>query len=163
MILAVGLLLTACGADDPAEEAVETDEDVVASASVVIDQASLLNATSEDGSWIVIIQQDLSVDEDIILVGEFTNNNELDRKIALYDQDDDRNLTDRYTLEAPSITVQSPSTRFQGGTFVGDVYVEAENFELIDFTLDGNLYFETEEAEETFSMDEDSTITGDIE
>ncbi|RQD78456.1 MAG: hypothetical protein D5S01_01405 [Halanaerobium sp. MSAO_Bac5] len=163
MILALGLLLTACGADDPAEEAVEPEEDVVTSASVVTDQASLLNAASEDGSWILIIHQDLSVEEDIVLAGEFTNNDQLDRKLALYDQDDQRNLTDRYTLEAPSIRVQSPSTRFQGGSFIGDVYVEAENFALIDFTVDGNLYFETEEAEATFTMDEDSTVTGDME
>ena len=163
LILAVALLLTACGAEDPAEEAVETEEDVITSASVVTDQASLLNAASEDGSWILIIHQDLSVDEDIVLAGEFINNGQVDRKLALYDQDDDRNVTDRYTLEAPSITVQSPNTRFQSGTFVGDVYVEAENFTLIDFTVDGNIYFETEEAKSTFSFESNSSITGDLE
>ena len=138
-------------------------QDTVSSASVVTDQESLLNAASEDGSWILIVQQDLSISEDIVLEGEFTNRDELDRKLALYEQDDQRNVTARYTLEAPSITVQSPNTRFQSGTFVGDIYVEAENFTLIDFTVDGNIYFETEADKKTFSINNGARITGEIE
>jgi hypothetical protein len=160
-ILVLGLILTGCAAEETADEAVE--EDVVSSPSVVTDEESLINAMSADGTWIIIMQQDLSTEEELVLEGEFTEDGEADRKLALYEQDEDRNVTARYTLEAPSITVQSPNTRFQSGTFVGDVYVEAPNFRLIDFTIDGNVYFENEEAKDTFSMEEGSEVTGNLE
>ncbi len=136
-------------------------QDTVSSASQVVDEDSLMTAVEE--SWILIIQQDLSVDEEIVLEGEFTNRDEVDRKLALYDQDDDRNVTDRYTLEAPSITVASPSTRFKAGIFVGDVYVQAENFKLTTgFTVEGNVYFENEAAKETFTIEGGATVTGNL-
>lgn len=138
-------------------------QDGTTSASVVVDQESLMNAAAEDGTWILIIQQDLSVDEEIVLEGEHTNRDEVDRKLALYEQDEDHEVTERYTLEAPSITVKSPSTRFQGGTFVGDVYVEANNFALRDFVVEGNVYFENEEAKETFTIGDGATVTGNLE
>ncbi|MEC9489829.1 MAG: hypothetical protein UMU04_02695 [Halanaerobiales bacterium] len=159
-ILVLGLILTGCTAEEAVEE---VEEDVVSSPSVVTDEESLINAMSADGSWIIVIQQDLSTDEELVLEGEFTEDGEADRKLALYEQDEDRNVTARYTLEGPSITVQSPNTRFQSGTFVGDVYVKAPNFRLIDFTIDGNVYFENEEAKETFTMEEGSKITGNLE
>jgi hypothetical protein len=138
-------------------------QDTVSSPSVVVDADTLMNAASEDGSWILIIQQDLAVDEEIVLEGTHENRGEVDRKLALYDQDDDHNVTDRYTLEAPSITVASPSTRFKAGTFVGDVYVEAEGFELeTGFTIDGNVYFENEAAKNTFIISGGATVTGDL-
>ena len=136
-------------------------QDTVSSASQVVDADSLMTAAEE--SWILIIQQDLSVDEEIVLEGTHENRGEVDRKLALYDQDEDHNVTDRYTLEAPSITVASPSTRFKAGTFVGDVYVEAEGFELeTGFTIDGNVYFENEAAKNTFIISGGATVTGDL-
>ncbi|MGP3779759.1 hypothetical protein ACTWKD_13160 [Halanaerobium saccharolyticum] len=136
-------------------------QDTVSSPSVVVDGASLQTAAEE--SWILIIQQDLSVDEEIVLDGEFKNRDTVDRKLALYDQDDDHNVTDRYTLEAPSITVNSPSTRFKAGIFVGDVYVQAENFRLTTgFTVEGNVYFENKAAKETFTIEGGATVTGDL-
>ncbi|MFP4020841.1 MAG: hypothetical protein ACOCQA_01305 [bacterium] len=136
-------------------------QDTVSSASKVVDEDSLMTAAED--SWILIIHQDLSVDEEIVLDGEFENNGEVDRKLALYDQDDDYNVTDRYTLEAPSITVNSPSTRFKAGVFVGDVYVAAENFKLTSgFTVEGNVYFENEAAKESFTIEGGATVTGDL-
>ena len=136
-------------------------QDTVSSASQVVDEDSLMTAVEE--SWILIIQQDLSVDEEIVLEGEYTNRDEVDRKLALYDQDDDRNVTDRYTLEAPSITVASPNTRFKAGIFVGDVYVQSENFKLTTgFTVEGNVYFENEAAKETFTIEGGATVTGNL-
>jgi hypothetical protein len=164
VIVVLGLILTGCAAEETADEVVEeSEEDVVSSPSVVTDEESLINAMSAEGSWIVIIQQDLSTDEELVLEGEFTEDGEPDRKLALYEQDEDRNVTARYTLEAPSITVKSPNARLQSGTFIGDVYVEAPNFRLIDFTVDGNVYFENEEAKDTFTMERGSEVTGNLE
>lgn len=136
-------------------------QDTVSSPSVVVNEDTLMTAADE--SWILIIQEDLSVDEDIVLEGEYENYGEVDRKLALYDQDDDRNITDRYTLEAPSITVKSPSTRFKAGVFVGDVYVEAENFKLTHgFTVEGNIHFENEAAKASFKIENGANVTGDL-
>lgn len=154
LMIAVAALLVA-----PAVSA----QDAVSSPSVVVDEDSLLNAVSDNGEWIVIIQQDISTDQDLVLEGEKENRGEVDRKLALYDQDDDHNITDRYTLEAPSITVKSPNTRFQGGIFVGDVYVESEDFSLNGgFTVEGNVYFENEAAKNTFTIDGGATVTGNL-
>ena len=72
--------------------------------------------------------QDITTDQEIVVEGQFTCRDEIYRKIALYAQDEDRNVRDRYTLTAPKLTVRSENTRIQGGTFVGDVYVQADKF-----------------------------------
>src|SRR6056297_1879308 len=82
-IVVLGLILTGCAAEETAEEAVqETEEDVVSSPSVVTDEESLVNAMSADGTWIIIMEQDLSTDQELVLEGEFTEDGETDRKLA---------------------------------------------------------------------------------
>lgn len=171
VIVGFAVVLTGCAAQDTAENgeeaaqepAQESAEEPVSSPSVAVDAETLTEAMSADGTWIIIVQQDLTVDQELVLEGEFSEDGELDRKLALYEQDEDRNVTARYTLTAPSITVRSPNTRFQSGTFVGDVYVEAENFTLRDFTVDGNVYFENEAAKTSFNFENGSEITGTLE
>lgn len=139
-------------------------QDTVSSPSVVVDEESLMEAMSADGTWIVIFENDFSTDEELVFEGEFTNDGEVDRKLALYKSAEDHSVAERYTLEAPSITVKSPNTRFHAGTLVGDVYVEANNFSLRNgFTLDGNIYFENEEAKSTFTIQEGAEVTGTLE
>ncbi|MGM0446421.1 MAG: hypothetical protein ACQEQH_08415 [Bacillota bacterium] len=137
-------------------------QDTTSSASVPANDEQLVEAMSADGTWIIIFYDDFTTDEDLVMEGEHTNRGEVDRKLALYEQDSDRNLVARFTLEAPSITVRSPKTRFQNGTFKGDVYVESNNFALNDFTVDGDIYFETEEAKTTFTVNGGTEITGDL-
>jgi len=163
VFMAFAVVLTGCTGQDTGENGEEAAQETVSSPSVAVDADSLTEAMSADGTWIIILNQDLTVDQELVLEGDFTEDGELDRKLALYEQDEDRNVTARYTLEAPSINVQSPNTRFQSGTFVGDVYVEANNFSLIDFTIEGNIYFENEEAKNTFSMERGSQVTGNLE
>lgn len=134
--------------------------DAVTSASTVTDEASLLKAASKDGTWIVILVGDMEVKQDIVLEGAFTNRDQPDRKIALYTQDENRNVTARFKLTAPKLIVRSENTRVQGGTFVGDVYVEAKNFQVVDATIEGNVYFANEEAQSTFKLDNNGKVTG---
>jgi len=82
------------------------------------------------------------------------------RKIALYTQDDKHVVTARFTLTAPKLTINSPEASIQHGTFVGDLYVSTDNFKLVDQKVDGNIYFSTESAKSTFTMDETSEVTG---
>lgn len=82
------------------------------------------------------------------------------RKLAFYAQDENRVVTARYTVTAPMMTINSIDCSIQHGTFRGDLYVSAKNFQLIDTTVDGNVYFTNADAQSTFKMDETSKITG---
>jgi hypothetical protein len=48
----------------------------------------------------------------------------------------------------------------QHGTFKGDLYVAVPNFQLVDAKVDGNIYFTTQAAKDTFVMDAKSSVTG---
>jgi hypothetical protein len=141
--------------------------DAVTTASIVNTQDAFLNAISNKGTWIIAILEDMTVDQDLVLDGEFKNGKKDDngkdviqRKLALYSQDEQRNITARYTLTAPKFTINSPEASIQHGTFKGDVYVNAENFQLIDATVDGNVYFMSDKAKSSFKMDDTSKVTG---
>lgn len=145
----------------------ETTPDVTTTASIVNEAGAFQKAISSTGTWIIAITKDLSIDKDLLLDGEFKNGKKdtegkdiIQRKIALYAQDDKRNITARYTLSAPKFTINSLNASFQHGTFKGDVYVTAKNFQLIDATVDGNIYFTNDEAKATFKSDDKSKITG---
>jgi hypothetical protein len=145
----------------------ETTPDVVTTASIVDDEAAFEKAISNTGTWIIATLKDLTFDKDLVLDGEFKNGKKDDagkdviqRKIALYTQDENRKVTARFNLTAPKLTINSPNASIQHGTFKGDVYVSAENFELVDATVDGNLYFTTDDAQSTFEMDDASKVTG---
>ena len=140
--------------------------DVVSSASFKYDAEGLKEAMSADGAWIIIPTNDIITDEELVVEGTFYNKNDttkdLYRKIAPYTQDDDRNVLERFTITAPKLTVKSPNTSLQAGIFVGDIYVEAEGFNLNkDAKVDGNIYFATEELKATFEQNE-CEVTGEI-
>lgn len=142
----------------------ETDAVSAATQTIVSDEDTLVEGFGAEGGWIVIFNEDMTSEQELVVEGDQTNNNgETARKIALYDQDEDRNKTDEYTLTAPSLTVSSESTRIQGGTFAGDVYVEADGFQLVDASIDGNLYFANEDFESSAEIDEDSSVSGSTE
>lgn len=162
-------LLTGCSTKKATQDTTETP-DTVSSASIVNTASTFQKAISSDGTWIIAITKDLIIEDELLVEGEFKNgkkddngNELLQRKIALYSQDEDRNITARYTLTAPKMTVTSPNASIQHGTLKGDLYISVANFKLIDATVDGNVYFTTEEAESTFSMDDTSLITGNQE
>jgi len=137
--------------------------DAVTSASIVSDAAAFEKAISKDGKWIICTLNDLVINKNLVLEGDFVNTKTPPvsaRKIALYTQDDDHNVTARFTLTAPKLTIKSPDARIQSGTFKGDLYVYAKNFALVDAKVDGNVYFATQIAKDTFTMDEKSSITG---
>ncbi len=141
--------------------------DAVTTASIVDNEEAFLKAISKDGTWIIAITKDLNIDKELLLEGEFKNgkkddagNDIIQRKIALYAQDENRNITARYNLTAPKLTISSPKASIQRGTFKGDVYVSGTDFELVDATVDGNIYFMTKEAQDSFKMDDTSKVTG---
>lgn len=141
--------------------------DVVTTASLVDNIGAFEYGISQEGTWIVSIIKNLESDNALVLDGDFENGKKeangdviMQRKISLYAQDADRNITARYTLVAPSLTVNSINASIQHGTFVGDIIVSGLNFKLVDTAVDGNIYFVTEEAKLTFLMDDSSSVTG---
>jgi len=174
-LLLVGFL-AACGADEEeqtdenatndTEETEETEEDVVTTASLVDEPDAFVDAVSEDGTWIIATLDDIAIDEDVVVAGEFYDkddeSSDIYRKIAPYTQDEDHNITDSFTITVPSLTVQSENLNFQGGTLEGDMIVEANGFMLDETaTIDGNLQFANEEAESSATID--GEVTGEIE
>lgn len=148
-------------------KAQENKTDVVTTASVVDNAAAFEKAISNKGTWIIAIVKDLTINKDLVLDGEFKNGKKdkegkdiVQRKVALYTQDENRNVTNRFTLTAPKFTINSPKASIQHGTFKGDLYVSSKDFQLIDATVDGNVYFTNNEAKSTFKMDNASKITG---
>lgn len=168
MGLVLGLaILAGCGnnadtakTETPAKtEAAATD--VKTTASIVNDNDAFLNAISAKGTWIIAVLNDMTIDQDLVLDGQFTNKDAAARKIALYSQDENRKVTARYTLTAPKLTVNSENARIQGGTFKGDVYVKANGFQLVDGTIEGNLYFSTQEQLDAFKLEDGAKVTGE--
>jgi len=140
--------------------------DLVTAASISADPAAFAKALGEDGTWIVCPTTDMTFNSELVIEGTFYNKDDssrdIYRKVGPYAQDDNHNITERYTLVAPQFTVKSPNTRFQGGIFVGDVYVEAEGFNLSKATVVGNIYFANEEYKSSFES-KDSEVTGVVE
>ncbi|KPU42372.1 hypothetical protein OXPF_41570 [Oxobacter pfennigii] len=141
--------------------------DTTTTASIVDTNEAFEKAISSSGTWIICTLKDLTFEKELVLDGEFKNGKKdaagkdvIQRKIALYTQDDAHNVTARFNLTAPKLTINSPEARIQSGTFKGDLYVSAKNFQLVDAKVDGNVYFTTEEAQSTFKMDDKSSVTG---
>ncbi len=160
-------VLAGCGAKETKEtketQAVKEAADVVTSASIVDNAEAFLKAVSKDGTWIVATLNDLTIDKEIVLEGAFTNKDKPARKIALYAQDENRKQTASYTLKAPKLTVKSENGSIVKGTFVGDVYVEANGFSLQSAKIEGNLYFASEEFKASSKIDDKSSVTGATE
>lgn len=139
--------------------------DVVSSASLASDEATLQKALKE--SWIVLLKNDITTSKDIVIEGNFTKPDKNDsskmvpagRTLALY-ENGENNTTKSYTLTTPKITVKSKDTKIEGGTIVGDVYVEADGFDLENAKIEGNVYFTKQEYKDTFKIDDKSTVTG---
>ncbi len=156
---------TTAAATTPAAGTPTTD--AISSASIVNTQDAFVKAISKNGTWIICLTKDLTLDKDISLDGEFKNGKKdsagkdiIQRKIALYSQDANRNITARYTLTAPKFTINSPEASIQHGTFKGDLYVNVKNFQLVDAIVEGNVYFTSEDIKKSFIMDDKSKVTG---
>ncbi len=167
MIVLVLLLLTACTGGNSTNGDQQETADVVTTASIVDEEEAFKNAIASDGEWIIATLNDLTFEEELVVEGTFydggDSENEVYRKIAPYAQDDSYNVTDRYTITAPQITIKSPNTRFQAGIFEGDMIIEANGFTLYNATVEGNIYFANEEYRESAEITEDSEVTGEIE
>lgn len=164
-------VLSGCGAnEDNATNSAATaapvaseQPDAVTSASIVNDADAFKKAVSKDGNWIIAILNDVTIADEVVVEGEFHDKGaaegDIYRKIALYAQDADHKVTADYTLTVPKLTVQSENLRIQGGIIKGDVYVEDKGFNLHETsTIDGNLYFASEDMRDSAAIE--GKVTG---
>ncbi|WP_428908478.1 polymer-forming cytoskeletal protein [Niallia sp. Krafla_26] len=142
------------------EEATNEEEqtDVNTTASIVNEGDAFVKAVSENGTWIIAILNDINIDQDVVVAGEFHDKNDATkdvyRKIALYEQDQDRNITASHTLTVPKLTIQSPNLLIKGGTVKGDIYVEEKGFKLdADAKVEGNIFYANEEVKNSAIID----------
>ncbi|NLL30200.1 MAG: hypothetical protein GX258_04005 [Clostridiales bacterium] len=134
--------------------------DAVTTPSIVKENEAFEKAISKDGTWIIAILNDLTFDKELVVDGDFKNGKTdkdtgeetYQRKIALYSQDEDRNITDKYTLTAPKLTFNSINGSLEHGTFKGDLYISGKNFKLVNQKIEGNIYFLNQEAMDTFTI-----------
>jgi len=136
-------------------------------ASIVSTPAAFEKAISANGTYIIAITKNLTINKNLVVNGQYSNGKKnvsgeyiIGRKINLYMQDKDKKITTRLSLIVPKLTINSPQTNIEHGTLKGNVYVSSKNFQLIDTTIKGNLYFTTDEAKSTFRMDTKSKVTG---
>ena len=136
--------------------------DTITNPSLVTDDKSL--EVARETSWIVILQNDVTADHDLVFQGGLKKGDVVTpRLITLYNQDENKVKTASYTLTAPRATFKEDGSAIKGGTFKGDVYVECNNFKLIDATIDGNVYFKDKAAQDSFQLDDSSRVTGKME
>jgi hypothetical protein len=141
----------------------QSSADTATSASLVNTAAAFKKAISKDGTWIIALLNDLTIDEALTVDGDFKNTKTppaSQRKLSFYAQDENRKITESYTLTAPKMTISSVDCAIWNGTFRGDLYITAKNFQLIGATVDGNIYFMNADAQSTFKMDDASKVTG---
>lgn len=147
----------------------DENNDAVTSASRANSVESFKNAV--DKSWIVIVEKDLEIPEDITLKAGFKKNSSEEngklvnapRVLAMYSSDESGNTKESYTLTVPKLTILDEGTKLEGGTLKGDVYVEADNVVFEKITVDGNVYFKDENTKSSCVIDEHSKITGTME
>ncbi len=146
------------------ETSVEQEVDAVGTASLPATIEEFETGVSTEGRWIVTPVTDMTSDKELVIDGEFFKKDDeaegAYRKIGLYAQDEDRNVTDEYTLTAPQITVKSENTSFQRGTIKGDLYIEANGVELNNTKVEGNVYFANEDVKATFKLVEEASVSG---
>ena len=146
----------------PAPAGSPSPVDAVTSASIVNTNEAFLKAISKEGTWIIAPLTDLAFDQELIVEGEFVNKDAVIRKLALYTQDADRNITGAFTVTAPKLTIKSGNTILMGGIFKGDVYVTTNGFSLRKAKIQGNLYFTKDEYKASFDQTDEGPVTGVI-
>lgn len=148
-----------------AASASTSEVDAVATASITSDPQAIIDGLSENGSWIMATLSDVTIDKEVVVAGEFHDKGDasqkLFRKLALYTQDADRNVTANFTLTVPQITVKSPAFRIQNGIVKGNIVVDADGFELVGTTVEGDVTFTTQAQMDSANLAE-GTVTGTV-
>lgn len=168
-------LMVGCTSKAPATEPVKEPEttettaeatDAVSTASIVSDEESFEKGISKDGTYIVLTTKDLTFENDLVVDGTFTKKDKEGKEVITRSLAFAQNAADgkveRYSVTVPNIVINSENTLHEYGIIKGDVYIQAHGFKTKDATIEGNLYFATQELMEAFSADELTNISGEV-
>ena len=164
--------LTGCGNKTELTEdttsTIEATADAVSGASQVNDEETFKQKISKDNTnFMIIVNKDLTFTEDLVVESGIKKDKEgneaPNRAIAPAAEDADLNISERYTLTVPNLIFAGENGKFENGILKGNICVQAEGFILQDATVDGNIYFASQELKDAFKVDETSKITGSIE
>ena len=169
-------LFVGCGSNNEEVTPPVTDSnsvekpDAITSSSKASDESQLQKALSENGTWIVLVQNDITTNKDLEIKGEFSKPSKDDatkmepagRNLTLYSKDDSGNISKTFKITTPKLIVKSKDTIIKDGIINGDIYVEADNLTLYKTKVEGNVYFMNDSAKNTFKLDEGATVTGEI-
>lgn len=139
--------------------------DTVTGASQAVDEAAFEQKISKDNSnYMVITSKDLTFTKDLIVESGVKKDKDgkdaPNRSIGLATETKDNKVDKRFTLTVPRLVFNGENGKIEYGIVKGDVYVQAKGFTLKDATIDGNLYFATEELKNAFKLDATTKITG---
>lgn len=142
--------------------------DAVTGASIATDEAGFEKRISKDGVIVVLTSKDLTFTKDLTVEGTFTKKGTdgkdvVARSLAFATTKPDKSIDKRFTVTVPRIVINSENTLLEDGILKGDVYVTAKGFSTKDTTINGNLYFATEELKNAFKVDDKTKITGKVE
>jgi len=156
------VLLVGCNMKAPTQTNIPKTTPKVMSATLMVSTPNEFKmAISSKGTENIYLKKNITTNKALVVNGEFrTNKILLERKINLNSTNKAKNIVSRFTLSVPKLTIKSTQTTMEHGTFKGDLYVSANNFQLIDTKVDGNVYFTTQEAKNTCKMDAKSMVTG---
>ncbi len=137
--------------------------DAVSGASIAADEAQFEQKVSkENTNFMVIATKDLTFTKDITVESGIKEGN-ANRALAFGTYKEDKTVDKRFTLTVPRLIIAGENVKFEYGIMKGDVYVTGAGFNVKDATIDGNLYFATEELKNGFVIDEASKVTGNTE
>lgn len=144
------------------------EESELENTEFVNSEEELINALNNYYS--VTINDNITSNNELIIEEEFFKTDTAEEnnvvnigiRINLFSKDENNNIINNYVLEAPSLTIQSENTIIKGGTFIGDIYIEAKGFEIDNTKVKGNLYFKDEETKNTFVKSNTASVQGQI-
>lgn len=159
-------VLAGCATKNPPESNKTEEPDSVSSASLALDEADFEQKISKDGFFIIFTEKDLTFTKDLTVDGRFTtedkDGNEVVQRSLAFVKVGAEGKMERFTVTVPRIVINSENTLLEYGIIKGDVYVQAPGFTTKEATIDGNLYFATQELMDAFTADDLTEITGEI-
>ena len=173
MVLGVSIL-AGCGKKattptaDTSKPATTAKADTVSGASQANDEATFEQKIGKDGNYIILTSKDLTFTKDLTVDGKFIKKDKdgkevVARSLAFATETADKKIDKRFTVTVPRIVINSENTLLEDGIIKGDVYVQAPGFKTKDATINGNLYFATEDLKNAFKADDLTKISGKIE
>lgn len=147
----------------------EKKTDAVTGASQINDEAAFEKAISKDNSnYMVIVTKDMTFTKDLIVESGIKKGangapDAPNRSIAPAHETPDNKVDKRFTLTVPSLVFKGENGKVEYGIVKGDIYVQAKGFTIKDATIDGNVYFATQELKDAFKQDATTKITGKVD